>query len=69
MKAVVITPHVINTLRSLPMEERLSLTSALASEMILGATVNDLAPMEDMIYSILRNYVKQASDSYNDAMR
>ena len=65
-RTIVITPNVINTLRSLPLEERMSVASALAGEMLLGAgRCSDLAPEEDMIYQILRFYVNQASARYN----
>lgn len=65
-QTIVITPNVINTLRALPIEERMSVASALAGEMLLGAGVcNDLNPEEDMIYQILRFYVNQASARYN----
>lgn len=64
-QAVVLPAHVLNTLRALPYNERLAVASALAGEMILGTdTPNDLLPEESMIYSILRFYVKQASDRY-----
>lgn len=64
-QAIVITPHVLNALRSLPYEERMSVTSALAGEMLLGAgQCTNLKPVEEMIYSILRFYVQQASTRY-----
>lgn len=58
---IVLTPHVINTLRALPENERLNVASALAGEILLGAEINDLEPIENMIYSILRFYIKQDS--------
>lgn len=65
-RAIVITPHVINTLRSLPFEERMSVTSAIAGELQLGTgPCDDLEPMETMIYQIIRFYVNQASARYN----
>lgn len=65
---IVITPNVINTLRSLPYDQRLAVASALAGEMLLGAGVSDdMDPEDSMIYSILRFYVRQASDRYNNA--
>lgn len=65
-QTIVITPHVLNTLRALPLEERLSVASALAGEMLLGAgRCSNLTPEEDMIYSIIRFYVNQASERYN----
>ncbi len=59
---IVFTPHVINTLRALPVNERLNIASALAGELLLGAEINDLEPIETMIYSILRFYIKQDSN-------
>lgn len=65
-QAIVITPNVINTLRALPMEERLNVASALAGEMLLGVGVaTDLEPDQGLVYAILRNYVEQASARYN----
>lgn len=65
---IVITPNVINTLRSLPYDRRLSVASALAGEMLLGAGLADDMDAEDaMVYSILRFYVRQASERYNKA--
>lgn len=63
-QTIVITPHVINTLRSLPYTERLNVASALAGEMLLGACADDLEPIESMIYSILRFYIRQDSNRY-----
>lgn len=65
-QAIVITANVINTLRALPYEERLNVASALAGEMLLGAgEATDLTPEQSLVYSILRNYVQQASARYN----
>lgn len=57
--AAVITSHVINTLNALPAEERAAITSALASELLLGETIlnESLTPMQHMIYSMIRSYV------------
>ena len=42
---IVLSRYVINTINSLPEEERLSIASALAGEMILGAKLtNELNP-------------------------
>ncbi len=65
-QAIVLPPNVLNTLRALPYDERLSVASALAGELILGTdTPQDLSPQESMIYSILRFYVRQASERYS----
>lgn len=65
-RSIVFTPAVLNTLRSLPYEQRLEVASALTGELLLGAGEStDMEPEPTMIYSILRFYVKQASDRYN----
>ena len=64
-RTIVFTPNVINTLRSLPVEERLSVTSALAGELLLGAGEStDLSPDENLVYQILRGFVERASEAY-----
>lgn len=64
-RPIVITSNVINTLRSLPYEERMNVASALAGEMLLGTgPCDNLAPEEDMVYQILRCYVNRASERY-----
>ena len=69
-KTIVITSHVINTLRSLPYEERMNVASALAGEMLLGTDpCSDLAPDEDLIYQILRGYVNRDSQRFSEQMR
>ena len=65
-QSIVFTPQVINTLRSLPLDERLDIASALAGEMLLGAGEStELGPTENRIYQILRGYVQRASKAYN----
>ncbi len=66
---IVLSRYVINTINSLPEEERLSIASALAGEMILGAKLtNELNPQEEMIYTIIRNFIMRDSHEYNKAM-
>lgn len=59
--AVVITPHVINTLNALPPEERAAITSALAADLLLGEKIVDatLTPMQKIIYTMIRSYVRR----------
>lgn len=62
-RSIVLTPHVLNTINSLPEEERLAITCALAGEMILGTSIDkSLTPEQSMLYSIIRDYVRR--DSY-----
>ncbi|MGN0219268.1 MAG: hypothetical protein ACI4AX_03175 [Muribaculaceae bacterium] len=66
---IVLSRYVINTINSLPENERLSIASALAGEMILGAKLtNELNPQEEMLYSVIRNFIMRDSHEYNKAM-
>ncbi|MBQ7852770.1 MAG: hypothetical protein IKA19_08100 [Muribaculaceae bacterium] len=70
MNSILITPHVINTINSLPDEERTAIANTLAAELILGEKPEDsLSPMQEMIYSIIRFYVKQDTIKYTMALR
>ncbi len=63
---IVLSRYVINTINSLPENERLSIASALAGEMILGAKLtNELNPQEEMLYSVIRNFIMRDSHEYN----
>lgn len=60
--SIVITPHVINTINSLPEEERVAVASAFVSEIIMGVNPEDsLSPLQKMLYSVIRFYVQQDS--------
>ncbi|MCM1071907.1 MAG: hypothetical protein NC210_09955 [[Clostridium] fimetarium] len=59
----VITPHVLNTINSLPEQERLSIVCTLAGEMLLGIKRDEgLSPMEKVIYSIIRQYIERDTE-------
>ncbi len=65
-EAILITPHVIDTIKSLPSEERIAIATALTGELILGRDPSkNLSPLQEMIYSIIRFYVKQDTMKYN----
>lgn len=58
LPAMVITPHVVDTINSLPAGERGAISAALAMEFILGADPTDsLTPFQAMVYSMIRSYV------------
>lgn len=63
---ILISSHVINTINSLPMDERVAVSSALIGEMILGHTPTEenLNPVETLLYTIIRQYVRQDSAKY-----
>ncbi len=57
-----VSPHVINTINALPASERSAICSALSCEFILGEDPQQLLnPVEYMIYSVIRFYVKRDS--------
>lgn len=61
-QAIVLTPHVINTINSLPEEERVAVASAFVSEMIMGVNPDEsLSPLQKMLYSVIKLYVQQDS--------
>ncbi|MCM1518321.1 MAG: hypothetical protein NC117_06755 [Pseudoflavonifractor sp.] len=62
--SIIISDHVINTINSLPAEDRSAIAQALASEMILGCATA-LAPIQEMVYSVIRFYVKRDSSRYH----
>ena len=66
--AVVITPHVINTLNALPSEERDAIASALAANLLLGEEVADstLTPMQKIIYTMIRSYVRRDTARFSN---
>lgn len=67
-EAILITPHVIDTIKALPVEERIAIASALTGELILGRDPSKtLSPIQEMIYSIIRFYVKQDTLKYRQS--
>lgn len=64
--SILISSHVINTINSLPMEERVAVSSALIGELILGETPTEehLNSVETLLYTVIRQYVRQDSARY-----
>ena len=61
-QTIVLTPHVINTINSLPEDERVAVASAFVSEMIMGVNPDEsLSPLQKMLYSVIKLYVQQDS--------
>lgn len=59
-KPILITPHVINTINSLPEEERIAVASAFISDMIMGIDPEkSLSSLQTMLYSVIKFYVQQ----------
>ena len=67
----VISSRVIETVKSLPDEERRIISSALAEELLCGEDpVKKMSPLQAMLYSVVRYYVKRDSErsSVRDAL-
>lgn len=64
--SILISSQVIDTINALPMEERIAISSALIGEMILGHPVSEdhFSPEENILYSVIRQYVRQDSARY-----
>lgn len=60
---VYISPRVIDTVTSLPIEDRIPISNALSMEFILGQDPTDtLTPMQAMLYAMIRFYVTQDTE-------
>ncbi len=68
-KTFVINDDVINTINSLSEEDRISISAAIAGEMICGRSVEDnLTSMQRIIFSIIKSAVKRSTEAYNSRM-
>lgn len=69
-QSLVISRNVINTIKSLPVDQQLSILSAIAGEMILGADVNraGLSVDERRIYDTISRRVRDDSSAYAEAV-
>ena len=63
--SVIISPRVIDTINSLSADDRGPISSALSMEFILGKNPEEiLAPMQMIIYAVIRFYVTQDSERF-----
>lgn len=64
-KTIVISDDVINTINSLNEEDRITMSAAIASELICGHSAEkSLSSMQRIIFSIIRSSVKRSTDAY-----
>lgn len=62
---IVINGDVINTINSLPVEDRRAISEAIAGEMICGCNVEEsLNSMQRIIFTIIRGSVKRSTEAY-----
>jgi len=63
--SIVLSRDVLNTIKSLPKEQQLSIVSAIAGEMIFGAVLrNELSEEERRVYAVIKTNVKHDSQLY-----
>lgn len=68
-KTIVINDDVINTINSLSEEDRITISAAIAGELICGEKVEmKLTSMQRIIFSIIRSAVKRSTDDYTNRM-
>ncbi len=59
-QSVFFSSRVLDTINSLPFDDRSTMAAALTSEFILGTDVSgSLNGIQKMVYAIIRHYVKQ----------
>lgn len=60
-QAVYFSPRVISTIKSLSAADRSAISTALASEFILGVQPDDemLNPFQAILYTMIRSYVER----------
>lgn len=67
-QSIVISNHVLETIKSLPTDAREVITNALATDLFLGRNPDDtLSPFHAMIYSVIRYYVRRDSERAGNA--
>ena len=65
-QSILISPRVINTINSLPEDERIAVVTAFVGDMIMGVKVEDsLTPIQTMLYAVIKSYVQRDSYKYN----
>ncbi len=65
-KSIVLSRDVLNTIKSLPMQQQFSILSAIAGEMIMGAVIhNELTTEEMQIYSLIKRNITRDSLGYD----
>lgn len=67
---IIISKRVIDTINALPFNEKKAITKALACELILGEdAAAELTPIQSMLYSIIKYYVRKDMGSNYGRMR
>lgn len=65
--SVYFSPRIIDTVSSLPAQDRMAVSNALSMEFILGIDPTDtLTPMQNIIYNMIKFYVRQDASRMAD---
>lgn len=68
--SVILSSHVINTIKALSETDRKAIALAIAEDFVLGGNPEDsLSPFQAMLYTIISYYVKRDSVRGADAVR
>lgn len=64
---IIFSPRVINTLQSLPAEDRKAVTMAVAYDLILGdASGSELSAVQHLAYTLIKEYVNRDTAKLNN---
>ncbi len=56
-QSILLSPRVINTIKSLPEGDSATIARALADEMLFGAPTFELTPVQQIALTMIRDYV------------
>lgn len=56
-QSIILSPRVINTIKSLPADDSVVLARALVDEMLFGAPTFELTPVQQIAFAMIRDYV------------
>lgn len=63
-RSIILSERVLNTINSLPVDDRIAIASAIAGEIILGASAaGELTPLQNLVFAMIRQYVKHDTDN------
>ncbi|MBD5245231.1 MAG: hypothetical protein HDS58_04335 [Barnesiella sp.] len=63
-KSIVISQRVINTINSLPLEDRIAISTAVLGEFVFGVKDDlGLSSHNVMLYAVIRQYIKHDSET------
>ncbi len=62
-RSIILSARVLNTINSLPIDDKIAIASAVAGEIILGANASgELTPLQNLVFAMIRQYVKHDTD-------